>query len=908
MLKNLNLPTKFLILGVLVVISVGFPSKLLYDVEQGLIDVSNQEMDGVAPLNDVSVLIQDIQSHRTLSSAYLDASGMAAELATTTATVLQAFDTLQPALKDVYPDSPMHEHFANAKDAFVRTVNRVQSFELSPEASYRAHSVVIDELMSEVIPHILEASGLSYDPVAETYHLIIANNQNLPFVIEGAKHLKGIVNGYADSATLEIAGPLRDVHHNLEAAFEATGDERIAVQLRKFESLQDTLSGLINSILSRSATAANMATVQAQLNEVPEALYALKMENNVLLAGLLQERVSTAEQLLKTHLSIILAVVLLAALLSILVIKVINAAVKSQLVAIKDIASGKWDISLDTKRSDEFGSVNKGLADMAARLQDAKDQSDAQQSATASTLVESTRIQEALKATSTNVMIADADRNILFMNKSVTEMLRKVESELRQALPHFAVDKIIGSNMDIFHKDPSHQKHLLEALKRPYQSNIVVGSLHFRLTANPIFDADGERIGSVVEWLDRTAEVKAEQEIGNIVNQAAAGNFTLRVKEDDKKDFMLFMAQSLNQLMSTADEGLTDVSRVLMALSEGDLSERITNEYQGQFDNLKRYCNDTSENLAKMIGQIRSAAETINIAAAEIAQGNSDLSNRTETQASSLEETASSMEQMTSTVRLNADNADEANKLASQASTVATEGGQLISQVVTMMSSINESSRKISDIIGVIDGIAFQTNILALNAAVEAARAGEQGRGFAVVASEVRTLAQRSANAAKDIKDLISDSVSKIDNGNALVNQSGETMGQIVEAIKRVNMIMSEIAAASSEQASGIDEINHAVTQMDEMTQQNAALVEEAAASAESMRSQAAALEGQVSKFIIDGAHTPKTATLSLESKVSAKPMVAKTKATPKADTTSMKKTETKGPSSPLDDSDWEEF
>jgi methyl-accepting chemotaxis protein len=210
------------------------------------------------------------------------------------------------------------------------------------------------------------------------------------------------------------------------------------------------------------------------------------------------------------------------------------------------------------------------------------------------------------------------------------------------------------------------------------------------------------------------------------------------------------------------------------------------------------------------------------------------------------------MEELTGTVRLNSENANQANSLASEASTVAVEGGETIQKVVATMASINESANKISDIIGVIDGIAFQTNILALNAAVEAARAGEQGRGFAVVASEVRTLAQRSANAAKDIKELISDSVSKIENGNVLVNQSGDTMEKVVTSIKRVNDIMSEIAAASAEQATGIDEVGKAITQMDEVTQQNAALVEEAAAAAESLQSQALQLTERVASFKID--------------------------------------------------------
>jgi methyl-accepting chemotaxis protein len=462
---------------------------------------------------------------------------------------------------------------------------------------------------------------------------------------------------------------------------------------------------------------------------------------------------------------------------------------------------------------------------------------------------EMSRILGALETTTTNVMIADPDRKIIYMNKSVEKMLRVAEADIRSVLPHFSVDKIVGSNMDIFHKNPAHQMKLLENLTTTYTSNIVVGKRHFRLVANPIFSKDGTRLGSVVEWLDRTLEVGVEMEVNTLVEAAAAGNFNERIKIEGKDGFFLKLADGLNTLVTTAEKGLNDVARVLGAIAKGDLTERINADYSGTFGELKNYCNETTGSLTTMLGEIRSAADTIFTASSEIAQGNADLSSRTEQQAANLEETASSMEELTSTVKLNADNAKQANVLAEQASTVAIDGGALIQQVVTTMNAINESARKISDIIGVIDGIAFQTNILALNAAVEAARAGDQGRGFAVVASEVRTLAQRSANAAKDIKALISDSVQKIDNGNQLVGKSGDTMKEIVNAIKRVNDIMAEIAAASAEQSTGIEEVSTAVSQMDEMTQQNAALVEEAAAAAESMQSQADQLTRSVAQF-----------------------------------------------------------
>ena len=288
------------------------------------------------------------------------------------------------------------------------------------------------------------------------------------------------------------------------------------------------------------------------------------------------------------------------------------------------------------------------------------------------------------------------------------------------------------------------------------------------------------------------------------------------------------------------------------AVAKGDLTQRIEVKSKDETGQLLQALKDMNENLAGIVGDVRINTDSITTASKQIAAGNSDLSQRTEEQASSLEETASSMEELTSTVKQNAENAKQANQLAVTASGVAERGGAVVCEVVTTMDSISASSKKIVDIISVIEGIAFQTNILALNAAVEAARAGEQGRGFAVVAGEVRNLAQRSAAAAKEIKTLIGDSVEKVDNGSKLVDQAGKTMEEIVNAVKRVTDIMSEISAASSEQSTGIEQVNRAITQMDEVTQQNAALVEEAAAAAESLQEQAQQLFSAVSIFKLD--------------------------------------------------------
>ena len=297
---------------------------------------------------------------------------------------------------------------------------------------------------------------------------------------------------------------------------------------------------------------------------------------------------------------------------------------------------------------------------------------------------------------------------------------------------------------------------------------------------------------------------------------------------------------------------ITRAVEVAEAVSAGDLTSHIVVESRDETGQLMHALKNMNDKLVSIVGQVRAGTDSISTASSEIAAGNLDLSSRTEQQASSLEETASSMEELTSTVKLNADNARSANQLAIDASQIASKGGAVVSEVVSTMGSINDSSRKIVDIISVIDAIAFQTNILALNAAVEAARAGEQGRGFAVVASEVRNLAQRSSQAAKEIKGLIDDSVQKVEAGSQLVDKAGRTMDEIVQSISHVTQIMNQITDASDEQRTGIEQVNQAIGQMDQVTQQNAALVEEAAAAAESMQEQAAKLADVVGLFKLD--------------------------------------------------------
>jgi methyl-accepting chemotaxis protein len=529
------------------------------------------------------------------------------------------------------------------------------------------------------------------------------------------------------------------------------------------------------------------------------------------------ERVTEASRAISTHArALIIGLGVAALALGLLVATVVGRAISRPLEQIIDIfgnmAAGKLDNPIETGRQDEIGVVMGSLKDMQGRLR--------------SMIAENQGTLDAISKAQA-VIEFQLDGTIITANNN---FLQAVGYEL---------EEVSGRHHSMFvepaERDGDGYKEFWDRLRRgEYQKARFVRSakggrrIWIDASYNPILDADGRPFKVIKYANDVTAYVVASQQMERAVAQtqeairaASEGDLTVRVSTEDKAGDLRNMAQSINLLLTS---------------------------------------------MAEIVRNVKGAAVEVHRGSQELSQGNANLSQRTEEQSSSLEETASSMEEMTSTVRQSADNAGQANQLAVAARDQAEQGGQITGRAVNAMAQISESSKKISDIIGVIDEIAFQTNLLALNAAVEAARAGEEGRGFAVVANEVRALASRSAGAAKEIKDLITDSVRKVEEGSSLVTQSGRTLELIVTSVKKVSDIVAEIAAASREQSSGIEQVNKAVMQMDEMTQQNAALVEEAAAAAQAMAEQALNLNVMMDRYRVDGASASDSPQLSAAS------------------------------------------
>ena len=794
------------------VVAMAVPTALLavfyLNETNTVVHSARNELDGAHYLQAVGAVLSEVTNHRSRAHALLNGDSSRKE------DVLASESEIDKKISEVDAiDAQLGERFkstqqwATVKSAWSSLKSGMTK--LSADDSLKQHDALIEHIQSVVTTVGMNSDlTLDSDPVTMTLYMAssqIATSAQLNLSYYNQHAIGAAVKGYLggdDRLAMQIFGnnvkkDLDGLSTSLEWVTQE-GKATVAPALdavnRDFGAYRDTINAKILTAEKMDVTAAQVFDAGVAANR---SLQELSTASYASLNKALDKRASSAAASRNLTVAIVALVVAFSFALSWFITRALSRPMAHAVKVFGAIATGHYDNRIELAGTDEAGQVLRALDDMQSKLR--------QQIETERTqAAENSRVRAALDSATACVMLANPEGQIVYTNAACDAMLREAEADIRKALPSFSVASVRGANFDMFHKNPAHQRRLLAELRSTYKTEINVGGRTLRLTVNPVLSANGERLGTSVEWLDRTVEVGVEKEMQGMLTAVLGGNLTERVLLSGKSGFFEVMTRNVNQL---------------------------------------------TDNMAEMVAKVKHAAAEVYRGAEEISQGNANLSQRTEEQSSSLEETASSMEEMTSTVKQNADNAGQANQLAMAARDQAEKGGAVVAKAVRAMTDINDASKKIADIIGVIDEIAFQTNLLALNAAVEAARAGEQGRGFAVVASEVRNLAGRSATAAKEIKELIQDSVKKVDDGSVLVTQSGQTLEQIVASVKKVSDIVAEIAAASREQSSGIEQVNRAVMQMDELTQQNAALVEQATAASQAMAQQAGEMNEMMGRY-----------------------------------------------------------
>lgn len=665
----------------------------------------------------------------------------------------------------------------NHNNAIRHQLNRATQYDPSRAVSRFHRGKSIEEPMQKIEEHFKEIDT-AWQKYLDTYRSEREKELGKDF-IEARKGYRSVVEN------------LMQVFRNRNFA---RANEILATEIpTAFAPITDTQTALVKYLEQVSLE---------QYNEAEERFQTVMIEDVIIITGSL----------------------LLAGLLGFFVIRSITGPIGFVINIFQNIADGRLDNEIKVDSDNEIGQLLKALQTTQQTLQ--------------KNLDNAKRLTVALDNVSTNIMMADNERHITYMNEAIQNMFRNAEPQIKQRFSDFSTSDLIGTSMDRFHVNPDKQKNILSTLTDSHKATIDIAGRTFDLVANPIINNEGDRLGSVVEWTDRTEELAVEEELEEVAAAAADGDFKQRLSTDGKTGFTLNLSESFNKLLETSDTGLAEVVRMLEAMARGDLTDRIVNEYHGTFGQLKNYSNSTAEKLSQVMADITSNADSLTMAAEQLNQTAQSMSQSATEQAASVEETSSSLEEMTSSIAQNAENSNVTDDLATKSSKEAGKGGEAVTETVGAMKQIAEK-------ISVIEEIAYQTNLLALNAAIEAARAGEHGKGFAVVASEVRKLAENSQKSAAEIGELASNSVK-------IAEKAGELLQVIVPNISKTADLVQEISYASEQQRQGVDQINSAIRQLDQVAQQNASSSEELAATAEEMNGQAEGLQQIISFFTLD--------------------------------------------------------
>jgi methyl-accepting chemotaxis protein len=799
----------------LVVVALLVPSALLAVFYLGnanqAVSRANKELAGARYTRALDSVLFELIRHRGSANVFLNGENLRRDpVVASAAAVDKSVAALEPIDRELGERLNTTREWQALKADWASLRERAQT--LPPDDSFAQHNDLIRKTL-DFAAAVAMQSGMSRDPEQATSTLVSLATGRMPEAVNRAGIVRdrataGVLRGYLsegdrtmiNASREEVSSLLAQIDRQLAWIGETDAQlrERVAPAYEKSRQAFQTYAGFTDQKLLKATEVtvdgAGMFEAAAPTLDSFEALSDTAYE---VMFDEIEKRASSQAWTRNLTVAVVALVIALALALSYLITLALTRPMARAVSVFGAIANGRYDNEIWTQGNDEVASVLRALDEMQTKLR--------QQIETERTqAAENARVRVALDNVSSCVLVADANFDVIYTNPALDTLFRDAESDMRKDLPHFNATGIVGANIDVLSKNPAQDRRTFSDLRSAQSMQVTLGKRVFRLIVNPVIDSAGARVGTVFEWTDRTQETGVEGEMQEMLTAVLAGDLDRRISLESKAGFFEAMSRGVNHL---------------------------------------------ADNMSEVVRRVKNAAGEVYRGAEEISAGNANLSQRTEEQSSSLEETASSMEQMTSTVKQNADNAGQANQLAIAARDQAEKGGAVTSQAVRAMADINDASRKIADIIGVIDEIAFQTNLLALNAAVEAARAGEQGRGFAVVASEVRNLAGRSATAAKEIKDLIQDSVRKVQDGSLLVTQSGQTLEQIVSSVKKVSDIVAEIAAASREQSSGIEQVNRAVMQMDELTQQNAALVEEATAASQAMADQARELNEMMNRY-----------------------------------------------------------